>query len=324
MTDTPSSPIDPTDDDLLASLYLDDEATPEERATVENDPQLMAQVRAFERIAADLGDVAPPADLQRVQIAAALDLFDQQHGRAAPATDEPGTDQPSAGEPSADASSAVASLADRRAHKAARRGIPSWLSAAAALALVVGGIGFVASRTGNDSDETAGADAATDVSASGVDRSFEETAESAESMLQAEAAESEPMEDSAMEDDSMDDSAMDSDAMEDDDVAEDVMEDSGDEGEADESASDTGPFSPIPLAGFSSTTAVGYLDFIDTEQRLPLTEAPCAESPVVQGLAGFDSFIPVVFNDELASLLLQSDDPTVALIIGLTCEIELE
>ena len=46
MTDTPTPSTESEDDDLLASLYLDGEATAEERAEVEASPELMARVRS--------------------------------------------------------------------------------------------------------------------------------------------------------------------------------------------------------------------------------------------------------------------------------------
>ena len=130
MTDTPFSSTDPADDDLLASLYLDGEATPAERARVETDPRLLARVQAFEAITNELSSVTPPPGLDRSQISAALDVFDQQQTPAVTAT-------PLAGASAAPASSdsaGVTSLAERRERKQSKR-VPTWLSAAAAVAL---------------------------------------------------------------------------------------------------------------------------------------------------------------------------------------------
>lgn len=328
MTDTPTSPTDPSDDDLLASLYLDGEATAEERALVEGRPELMARVREFEQVAAELSDVSPPPDLARVQISAALDLFDQQQATTSGSLDRVQPAAASTGE------ATVSSLASRRERKAAR-GIPTWLSAAAALALVVGGIGFVASRSGDSTDEATGAmDAAETISSSGADRATEATEESAdgaaESMMQAEVAEDEAMEDDAMEEDAMASDAMEDEAMEDSDTEDrDAEADDAGDSEATEAeeAGDASPPaepSPVPLADFDATVAADYLPFIDPALQLPISESPCAGSPLLDDLVEFDFFIPVVFEEQLASLLVQSADPTAAIIVGETCEIELE
>lgn len=314
MTETPSSPTDPTDDDLLASLYLDGEATPAERAKVEADPELMRLVEAFASTAESMGAVAPPAELSRVQIAAALDLFDEQHAekRAGAATSAPAAE--------------VRSLADRREQKT-QRALPTWLGAAAAAVLVIGGLGFAASTLGGgDDSDTAALDAMANPARSSSN------AESAQ--LAEESAEST---DDAMEDDAMEDAdAMETEAM--DEVAEEEAEEAAadsddeamqDDAMEDDSADDAGDEttaapSPIPIDDLDATSASEYFELLSEEAFLPIAASPCADSPLVQGLFGVDQFLAVVFDGAPSSLLVQQGSPATAVIVGPTCEIVLE
>ena len=310
MTDTPPPSTDPADDDLLASLYLDGEATVDERARVEANPDLLARVRAFEALADDLSSVAPPPDLARMQISAALDLFDQQRAPAAPQAVAP---------------QGVTSLSERRERKQSRR-VPTWLSAAAALALVVGGIGFASTLGGGDDDASttdAAMDSADDTSASGANRTFEESAATTMADTEAEAAELAPaaaedaMEESDGDAEELTEEAMADDAGESDDAADAPLEDDG--GADDETAP-----GPTPLDGLDASTAAEYLDLLSDQRLRPIDGSPCAGSPLVDGLFGVDSFIAVVFEGEISSLLVQAGVPSTAVIVGPTCEIELE
>ena len=311
MTDTPSSPTDPADADLLASLYLDGEATADERARVEADPELLARVRAFETVAEDLSSVTPPTDLGRAQIAAALDLFDQQ--QATP---------PLAAVAEPEIPAAVTSLADRRKARQSR-GFPTWLGVAAAGALVVGGLGF-ASTLGGDTDTSTSdvaMDSADDASASGANRLVEED-DAAESMM----AETAPTTaaDAGDDGDAMEES---SDAMEDEEAMEDeAMEDDAMEESAADDAADGElvDLSPIPLDGLDANTAAGYLELLSDQPLQPISGSPCADSPLVEGLFGVDSYLPVVLDGQISSLVVQAGSPATARIVGPTCEIELE
>jgi len=84
------------------------------------------------------------------------------------------------------------------------------------------------------------------------------------------------------------------------------------------------PFAPIPLDDLDAATAAGYLELLDGQPLQPIDASPCAGSPLVEGLFGVDSFISVVFRGEIASLLVQEGAPSTAVIVGPTCEIELE
>jgi hypothetical protein len=119
---------------LLASAYLDDALTDEERARAEADPDVMAAVEQLREIRRSLSTVDPPDRARRdAAINAALAAFDAERRPAAPPP--------------------VSSLASRRASK--------WIvAAAAALVLVIAG-GILASR-GDDGggDDSAGGGAA--------------------------------------------------------------------------------------------------------------------------------------------------------------------
>lgn len=346
MTDTPST--DPADDDLLASLYLDGEATAAERAQVEADPELMARVRSFEVMASDLSSVTPPPDLARLQIGAALDAFDQQNEsstpplRAVPSPQAASTGAISSETASSKtaSSSTVTSLSDQRERKQAR-GIPNWLAAAAALALVVGGLGFVSTLVGggDDTDTASVALDSDDASASGANRTFDEEssaeAESAETLMtESDAMDTEAMEDDAMADDATDEAAeAPEEAMEE---AEAEVETSGDDAATDEASDDDTSSEdtssdetavaagPVPLDGLEAATAQEYFELLSGQPLRPVADSPCAESPLVTGLFGVDSFIEVVFDGEVSSLLVQDGVPSTAVIVGPTCQVELE
>jgi hypothetical protein len=119
---------------LLASAYLDDALTDEERTRAEADPDVMAAVEQLRELRRALSAVDPPDRARRdAAINAALAAFDAERRPAAPPP--------------------VSSLASRRASK--------WIvAAAAALVLVIAG-GILASR-GDDGggDDSAGGGAA--------------------------------------------------------------------------------------------------------------------------------------------------------------------
>jgi hypothetical protein len=122
----------------LVTAYLDGEATPEERAAVESDPQLAAEVERMRAVRSALQETGDPAAHARERaIAAALAVFDEEHGIAAVAPpaerDAPLTE--------------IMPLARRRQLRWQQR-----LGAAAAAALVVVGGAIVASRVSTDGD----------------------------------------------------------------------------------------------------------------------------------------------------------------------------
>lgn len=312
MTDLPPrSPLpEPSGDeaDLLASLYLDGEATPEERSRVEADPALLATVERFRMIAVENADVHPPAGLAELQIAAALDVFDARRDELS------GTGDPA--RLGRTGTAPVTALAERRAR---RSSLPTWLGAAAVSAIVIGGLGIVATRGTGGDDEVASVETTVSASASNaVDSDDSDTAamEAPQAEL-ADGAES----DRATE---ADEATMDA-------VEEELV---GDDAEATEEGS--GPLfdpkaaadfyaenGPIDLAEYDGTTAADYYQQLLDLPLQPIEASPCADSPLVAGLFEVDRFIPVIFDRQQASLVVRSGSPSTALIIGSTCEISL-
>lgn len=315
--DTPSPSTEP-DDDLLASLYLDGAATPEERARVESSPELMARVEQFAAIAGQLAHVDPPTELRDQHIANALDLFDQQR-----------FDQQAA----AAGVAPVTSLGSGRRARASR-GLPTWLGAAAATVLVVGGLGFAATQLGGDDDEAATADMATDeVSASGANRALTTTTapeglgsdDAAESLAETEMAEAEMADADAGDDAAMAEESADE-AMEEEEATEEEGAEEGEEEAGDIGAPDT-TLAPIPLDDLEATTATGFYELLLDQPLLPISDSPCADSPLVLGLSEVVGHLPVVFDGQFASLVVQGDPPSgpfTAVIVGPTCNVELE
>ena len=71
-----TTPVPPPDDELV-SAYLDDVATPDERAKVEGDPMLRAEVERYRQVAALVRQPVTPDPARREQaIAAALGVLE--------------------------------------------------------------------------------------------------------------------------------------------------------------------------------------------------------------------------------------------------------
>ena len=125
--------------ELLASAYLDDALTGEERTRAEADPEVMAAVERMAELRRALSIVEPPDPVRRdVAINAALELFEASQAPEVSAADQPR------------APSSVTALSTRRSSR--------WLipAAAAALVAIVAG-SIVASRDGQDDDEAGSA-----------------------------------------------------------------------------------------------------------------------------------------------------------------------
>lgn len=157
MTDVPSP-----DDDLLISAYLDDVATPDERAAVETDPVRRARLADFQAVHDRVAEpVSPPsAEALDAMLAAAFAEADAERAAAETAT--------ATGTPVG--ASAVTSLGESRARRS--RGL--WLSVAAvvllALAIPVGIA--LGNRHGSGSSDDVAASASTSnpgTDAAGVD-----------------------------------------------------------------------------------------------------------------------------------------------------------
>ncbi len=214
--------------DDLASAYLDGQLTEIEAARVESDPELLAQVAELRTVAEALDAEVSPVDetLKRRQLSAAMAAFDQLDLQAGSAD---------ADADAAASGGSVVDLSERRAEATAARaeavrptgraGLPNWLGVAAALLLVVGGIGFVAQVAGTGGDdaasdvvETAGAEADTaertegeafelDEAMEDDEEAMEEDADAASSGLAAAPADGDDAEASEEADDGADESA---------------------------------------------------------------------------------------------------------------------
>lgn len=183
-----------TDDelDLIASAYVDGEATPEEVALVERDPDLRARVEAMRALAREvsrpLSLPAPAVMEQHLTAARAGFEWASESGLAADAGVEPAAGAAAATEP---ALAEVIDLGRRRRSRPRRtdapRTFPRWLSAAAVVLLVGGGAIIVANqaaRSGEDSDEVA-----TEAFDTGSDEAAEAAEESAGGAADDQAAE---------------------------------------------------------------------------------------------------------------------------------------
>lgn len=156
--DTADGPDETT---LLASAYLDGEATTDERALVETSPDALDAVRELEQLRTVLGATAPNAALSEREghLAAALDVWDRMSDleRAGEVTPSDGIDAAAGAAVSTPISDA------RRTRERARRPggmtIPQWALGAAAGLVVIAGVGAVLLGVVNgdetDSDEVA-------------------------------------------------------------------------------------------------------------------------------------------------------------------------
>lgn len=71
--------------DFLASAYLDDELSDEERRLAEADPAVMAEVDQIRALRERIADVTPPTDAAReAAMAAAMEVFHEGRARAVP------------------------------------------------------------------------------------------------------------------------------------------------------------------------------------------------------------------------------------------------
>lgn len=158
--------------DELASAYLDGQLSAEDAARVENDPRLLAEVDALAAVVERLQTEEAPVDASTRQrhLSSAMAAFDQSMaptnvipldsvvGRSA-AGDEPTRAYPRSDDMARRAAKVASATVGpgeaRRLESRRRQGLPRWLSAAAALLVIGGGIGWFASRQDQDSDSAA-------------------------------------------------------------------------------------------------------------------------------------------------------------------------
>ncbi len=158
--------------DDLASAYLDGQLSAEDAARVEDDPRLLAEVDALAAVVERLQTEEAPVDpgTRQHHLSAAMAAFDQS---VAPTNviplDSAAGRSPAVADPTqvyprpddmARRTARVASATEgqggpRRLETRRRQGMPSWLSAAAALLVIGGGIGWFVSRQSQDTDTAA-------------------------------------------------------------------------------------------------------------------------------------------------------------------------
>lgn len=139
---------------LLASSYLDGDVTADERARVEADEELLAQVERLRSVRALLGVTEPPAiSMREAHLSAALDAWDRL-----PDAERTGArrDRTPPGIDAAAAAGAASVTAPTPLNNRRRQTSPRWLTgAAAALVLVLaGGVALQLGVGGNDSDSS--------------------------------------------------------------------------------------------------------------------------------------------------------------------------
>lgn len=300
------------DFDELTSAYLDGQASPDEMARVESDPELRAEVASIQALAERLADEIPPVDGQvRAQhLSAGMAAFDDLFSSV---SDTSSTDE----------------LSQRREARASRSGLPSWLSAAAVLLLVVGGIGWIASQSGSNDSETASVEA---------DAADEDTA--ADSAAASRAA-SEELLDAESSAEATEESASDSAAESE------VTQSASDEGSADSaSAGEDDGESPAASPASTTTLSGGFfpdekvaearVDFDvvpDPGQLAVLAEGPlldatlsrcglAVEAPDATELIGF---VPIVVAGAEQEVLVYSageGDEFATLLVDATCTVQ--
>ncbi len=282
--------------DLLASAYLDGEATSEEVALVERDPELQARVEELRAVAEQLSVTAPPsAQLKEQHLAAALAAFSVDGDGAADGAPNDVSNDVDATHVMADTGGpdtevmtpAVVDVSDReasadvidltgRSRKPKRhtgpgvtekpsRSIPSWLPAAAALLVLGGGGAWLLSQASqDDSDTESAADFAEESAEEDTDGESADTqalrvdqAGDAESEA-AEAAAEAPAADSDAADEAMEDDAMEEEeAMEDeDDSAEEDAESDTEQSSPSNETGEGGFFPEDPVLFFDSPPTV--------------------------------------------------------------------
>lgn len=153
------------DNDLLASAYLDGDVTADERALVEADPELLADVDRLRAVRMLVGDVEPPAiSVREAHLAAALGAWDRlpEAERTGARRDLTPSGIDAAAVAGAAAVTAPTPLRERRRTRSSR-----WLVGAAAAMVVVlaGGVALQLSSNGDDSSTVQDAATTEDVAA---------------------------------------------------------------------------------------------------------------------------------------------------------------
>ena len=142
---------------LLASAYLDGDVTADERARVEGDPDVLAEVDRLRSVRALLGDVATPQiSVREAHLAAALGAWERlpEAERSGARRDVTPVGIDAAAVAGAASVTAPTPLSSRR--RTSRTSSTRWLTgAAAALVLVLAGGVALQLSTANDTDDAA-------------------------------------------------------------------------------------------------------------------------------------------------------------------------
>lgn len=131
---------------LLASAYLDGEATADERALVETSPEALAEVDALSQVRAVLAATAPASSLseREAHLAGALDVWErmsdlERSGEATPARGVDGAAGAAVLTPTSTSEGRRVRGGRRAARRAGSIGASQWLLGAAATLVVVAG-----------------------------------------------------------------------------------------------------------------------------------------------------------------------------------------
>jgi hypothetical protein len=185
------------DDDLtlLASAYLDGDVTADERARVESDTDVLAEVDRLRSVRALLGDIEPQAiSIREAQLATALEIWDRLPERERTGARREGVPAGIDAAAVAGAASVTAPTPLRSRRRDGRSTSTRWLTgAAAALVLVLaGGVTLQLTSTGSDDDASSeetssddGADSLTATADADAPAPAAESAEAAEADDQA-------------------------------------------------------------------------------------------------------------------------------------------
>lgn len=144
MSDFEQDENDPT---FLASLYLDGEETPDERARVETSPEALREVERLGELRTVLGATAPQSSLSEREshLAAALDVWDRMSDleRSGEVTPNNGVDAAAVAALTTPISAARRNRGERRSRRLGGMTVPQWALAAAAGLVMIAGVGVV-------------------------------------------------------------------------------------------------------------------------------------------------------------------------------------
>ncbi len=310
--------------DLLASAYMDGEATPEEVALVERDPELQARVEAFRAVRVD-ETVTPPPGLIDRHLATAMAEFEgiasgPADGAGAPVVDLRAEAARRDGQ-RADGSDGSDGRADRRRNRP-RRTMPSWLPAAAGFVIIGGGLIWAIGQTGGSGDDAA---SEADTAALATEDAATEEAAEADAGGADEAADFDTLTDEGEESEAMEESAADGAARSSAAEAEAPAPADGDDAADtadDEAAEDAeaGLVEPEPLLFFDEVPDPDTIEDLP-EPEPDLERSLCGPEILSPSLGEPLGFIPIEIGGRPAELylFLDGDGTEIRLLIDEDC-----